>query len=47
MSTKNIFIKKKNLTNKNSNILKLKSKITNKLKIDKSPLSCKNQNRNS
>jgi len=46
MSNKNIFIKKKNLTNKNVNILKLKSKITNKLKTDKSPLSCKNQNRN-
>ena len=46
MSNKNIFTKKKNLTNKNSNILKLKSKITHKLKIDKSPLSCKNQNKN-
>lgn len=47
MSNKNIFTKKKNLTNKNCNILKLKSKINNRLKIDKSPLSCKNQNRNS
>ena len=47
MSNKNIFTKKKNLTNKNSNIIKLKSRINNKLKIDKSPLSCKNQNRNS
>jgi hypothetical protein len=47
MSNKSIFTKKKNLTNKNSNIIKLKSRINNKLKIDKSPLSCKNQNRNS
>jgi hypothetical protein len=47
MSNKNIFTKKKNLTNKNSNILKIKSKITHKLKIDKSPLSCKNQIKNS
>jgi hypothetical protein len=47
MSIKSIFTKKKNLTNKNSNIIKLKSRINNKLKIDKSPLSCKNQNRNS